>query len=169
MVTFRLLHASDFHLAETPYKAGTTTAGWVAKFKPKKLSRPWLQISHDPHVLRAFAVFAHGIAHEIDALIVTGDLSTTGRRVDLHAAKAFLTDPAVGATPLTSEGEPTLSAYGKRNRLDVLPGNHDRYRSAARLYRPGGTVFDSVFPHVASPTPPLGFGWRGRRDTGSVS
>jgi len=110
------------------------------------LSRPWLQISHDPNAMRAFAVFAHSIEKEIDALIVTGDLATTGSRADLNAAHAYLTDTAVGGTPFTSAGNPTLSAYALRKRLDILPGNHDRYRSSAVLYRPGGSVFDQVFP-----------------------
>jgi 3',5'-cyclic AMP phosphodiesterase CpdA len=147
--TFKLLHASDLHLATTPYRAGAVIAGWVAKHKPKMLSRPWLQISHEPNTMRAFAVLAHAIQPEIDALIITGDLATTGRRVDLNAAYSYLTDKAVGGTPFTSAGKPTLSAYVLRKRLDILPGNHDRYRSSAMLYRPGGTVFDQVFssPH----------------------
>jgi hypothetical protein len=58
----------------------------------------------------------------------------------LYAAAAA--NPAVATTPA---GEPTLVHWANSGTLDLLPGNHDRFRSLANLYRAGGVVFDQVF------------------------
>ena len=103
-------------------------------------------------MLRAFAAFAWANRRAIDSLVITGDLSTTGSRRDLVAAPDLFTTWANGPSVLTAGGQPTLHRWYSNGRLDVLPGNHDRYRTAPRLYRPGGTKFDTVF---GTPQPPL--------------
>jgi 3',5'-cyclic AMP phosphodiesterase CpdA len=137
---FRLLHASDLHLAATPFLAGGLTAGWL-----QQLTGFWRQTSHNPAVLKAFVEFAYTNRQAFDALVITGDLATTGDRHDLKAAYDLFSAPAHGLTCLTSSGQPTLDYWSKRKALDLLPGNHDRYRAASNFYRPGGRVFDKVF------------------------
>ena len=146
MPRIRLLHASDFHLAQTPYWAGTSSNYWLAR-----LTRWWKQTSHDPLVLAAFVRWVwqnwqDPNGHRLfDALLLTGDLATTGAPADLQAARAFVDANAVGGTYLTPAGQPTLDFFNPHRPLDLLPGNHDRYHSGLSLYLPGGRVFDQVF------------------------
>ncbi len=144
MALFRLLHASDLHIAQTPYWALPPISPWLTR-----LARLWKVPSHDPFVLKAFArwvganQFDSQGRPQFDGLIITGDLATTGERPDLREAYDFIdAPPAVGA-PFTPNGKPTLR--GAVTQLDLLPGNHDRYRSAYTFYLPGGKQFDRVF------------------------
>jgi hypothetical protein len=153
MALFRLLHASDFHIARTPYWAGTPANPWLAR-----LTRVWRQRSHDPFVLEAFAQwllwnggfsigpeFETGNGPLFDAILLTGDMATTGELADLREAYDFVdAQPNFGGY-LSAAGKPTI-AFANPNRLvKLIPGNHDRFRSALSLYLPGGTTFDSVF------------------------
>ncbi len=148
MALFRLLHASDLHIAQTPYWAGTPANPWLAR-----LTRVWRQKSHDPFVLRAFAQwiwwnggFASGSGGpRFDTILLTGDLATTGDMADLQEAYKFIDDvPRVG-TYLTAAGKPTIAFVNPHHLVSLLPGNHDRYRTGFSFYLPGGRVFDTVF------------------------
>jgi hypothetical protein len=147
MALFRILHASDLHMAALPFMPGGSTVGW-----PRKLAKHWRQTSHDPAPLRAFVQFAHKNQNAFDALLVSGDLATTGERPDLAAAYNLYTAlPANATVCVTSTGEPTLVQWATAGKLDLLPGNHDRFRSVKQLYRPGSQVFDRVFcPHLGT-------------------
>jgi hypothetical protein len=144
MALFRILHASDLHMGAVPKRPG----------------KYWHQASHHPAPLKAIADFANANRTALNGVLLTGDLATTGALRDLEAAYDFCTaaaaNPAVSQTPA---GDPTLVHWRQAGLLDLLPGNHDRFRSKRYLYRPGGTVFDQVF--CAGPAPRL---WhQGRR------
>lgn len=131
MPLFRILHASDPHMAA------------VSSLRPTKW---WRQVGHNPKPLEAFVKFAHQNQTAFDAVLVSGDLSTSGHRADLDAAYRLYTAQAANATAyLTPTLEPTLAPWANAGKLDLLPGNHDRFRSSKQGYRAGGTVFDSVF------------------------
>jgi hypothetical protein len=141
MALFRLLHASDPHMAAVPFTAGPPLSGFL-----KGLAKYWRQVSHDPAPLRAFVQFAHLNQQCFDAVLVSGDLSTTGDTADLQAAYDLYTAPPANPTTcLTAAGEPTLRYWASNSLLDLLPGNHDRFRSVKARYRPGGRRFDTVF------------------------
>lgn len=130
MAMFRILHASDPHMATVPFRLGTY----------------WHQPSHDLNALKAFVAFAHRNRNAFDAVLVSGDLATTGDRTDLVAAYQLYTAAAANSVvAITPAGEPTLVHWANSGTLDLLPGNHDRFRSRAHLYRAGGRVFDQVF------------------------
>lgn len=148
MALFRLLHASDFHIAQTPYWAGEFVNPRLAR-----LTRFWRQKSHDPFVLKAFAQWVWwngGFAPDsgglmFDAILLTGDMATTGDIADLHEARGFVDNPPYNGGFLTPAGKPTIAFANDYHFISVLPGNHDRYRSGFSFYLPGGTAFDSVF------------------------
>lgn len=148
MARFRLLHASDFHIAQTPYWAGEPTNPWLAR-----LTRLGRQKSYDPSVLDAFAKWIWwngGFAPDsgplpFDAILLTGDMAATGDIVDLQEAYGFVDNPPAIGSYRTPAGKPTLAFAQKFNLIRLLAGNHDRYRSGFSFYLPGGTVFDSVF------------------------
>ena len=85
----------------------------------------------------------HSLAKEapsLDAVIITGDLATTGEAVDLQIAANFL-----GGTPPTwwnnrRGGIPSLIAQGVP--VVTLPGNHDRYDG---LFQPRSRKFEKFF------------------------
>jgi 3',5'-cyclic AMP phosphodiesterase CpdA len=110
------------------------------------MAQHWRQTSHDPAPLRAFVTFAYQNRHAIDAILVSGDLATSGDRPDLTAAyRLYTSHPANPGVCLTAASDPTLFYWAHAQTLDVLPGNHDRFGPARNLFRPGGNVFDRVF------------------------
>jgi DNA repair exonuclease SbcCD nuclease subunit len=76
----------------------------------------------------ADALVAHVVNADppFDAILVTGDVATSGDQRDLRAAKDFLDRLVATKTPVL-----------------VIPGNHDRYSNSALLW-PGGRTFDGV-------------------------
>lgn len=144
MATFRLLHASDFHVSTVPFSVRRT--GKRISKRLAKLIRPKL-IGHDPTVWKEFVKFVYANSLAYDAILVTGDLACSGYRADLQAAHHMLTSQATH-TWRTASGEPTLQFVQPLIRL--LPGNHDRYRRQPLMFRPGGIVFDSVFANFWS-------------------
>jgi hypothetical protein len=143
-------------MAAQPFLAGGSSGfPW-----PIRLAHSWRLHSHHPAPLRAFVDFANTNAGWFDAVLISGDLATSGDRHDLTAAYELCTAPAApGSMSWTNGGEPTLVHWLRKDRLDVLPGNHDRFLSAARLFRPGNRAFDRVF----SPKPPKKQLWSARQ------
>lgn len=147
MALFRVLHASDLHVGRAPFTSLAAQMGWLTR-----VANGWPLVSHNPAALRAFVRFAFNNRRAFDTLLISGDLATTGSPRDLRSAYRLCSDRA--ATPgvcMTASGEPTLTYWAKSGKLDILPGNHDRYRSRARLCRPGGSVFDDVFCPTKGP------------------
>lgn len=141
MALFRLLHASDFHLGRSGFMSLSANAGWR-----HRLLNGWPLMSHNPNAVAAFARFAFANRQSFDSLVITGDLATTGNARDLRAAyRLCAAAPAHQGVYLTSTGRPTLNQWAQAGRLDILPGNHDRYRSRVNFCRPGGTRFDAIF------------------------
>lgn len=78
---------------------------------------------------------------DLNAVILSGDIATTGFEHDLLKAKEFLEGPkagsfAAGVSALADIGIPVW----------VLPGNHDRYTYTGQewFFSPGGTLFDEI-------------------------
>jgi len=78
---------------------------------------------------------------ELDAIILSGDIATTGFEHDLLKAKEFLDGPPAGAH---AAGLSVLANIGPP--VWILPGNHDRYTYTGQewFFSPGGTLFDQV-------------------------
>ena len=91
--------------------------------------------SFDSGLLLCLCTFIEDEAANLDAIIITGDLATTGLAVDLDKGWDFLQGTSVHS--ISSTATPKL----------LLPGNHDRYRYTANgfLYAPGDTLFDEAF------------------------
>jgi len=205
MPIIRILHASDLHFALTPrlvsfvdrFSAGISLKrAWKTVFSGggTRAVRTWVKrtatySTHDPSMTLALADFLyqdysdnHLVAGgtPISAVVLTGDLATTGSIDNLERARDFLSDPPntpPGAPPSPAEslikpGSGTLAYVLEHRdckhprcadqlRLCLLPGNHDRLELAHVDHDPGGTNFDSVFANywdapilsAASPLP----------------
>ena len=145
MSPIRILHASDLHIAETP-----SLISPFDKISPgtfvEAVTRRTFASSFDPSVLGRFTSFVHNnLGGRIDAVLLTGDIATTGLRHDLEVAYRFVTGPPHPVVQaVNTRMEPTLA--GLRVPVWLLPGNHDRYvRTKLLDYSPGGRLFDHVF------------------------
>jgi len=108
--------------------------------------------SYDVGVLQRFADFVHQHAANglLDAVVLTGDIATTGDTEELEKALEFFeAPPDVRLRSQTSEQEPTLAELPIP--IFLLPGNHDRYKTGPGYapggfgYGPGGREFDRIF------------------------
>jgi len=145
MPSVRILHASDLHLASTPNNVSPADRFTPGTIKDALINQ-MLASSHDPSILLSFAKFVYQQSRKgsLDAVLLSGDISTTGAREDLDQAFDFIHAPV----------EPGLGwqdAAGKARLSEVntlvwlLPGNHDRYETSFYGYTPGGVEFDEVF------------------------
>jgi 3',5'-cyclic AMP phosphodiesterase CpdA len=123
--------------------------------------------SYDPETLEALAEFIYEKARkrggkngetsddnaELDAVILSGDLATTGTRDDIEKTHQFLTAPYDVRYPHKSTDRSYRGATLSALEIPViyLPGNHDRYEPTRdftgplpKFFNPGGTNFDSV-------------------------
>lgn len=143
MSPVRILHASDLHIAEV----GNITSPFDG-FTPGNVYDSAVNIilasTYDPAVLQRFAdfVYQHAARGDLDAVIMTGDIATTGVVEDLRTAGYFIKTPPdarLGSQSLLRG--PTLR--GANCHVWLLPGNHDRYQGFG--YFPGGKQFDVEF------------------------
>jgi len=136
--TVRLLHISDLHLAKATFSQSRGRDfwdDWLSRRNP--LCKPAAR-----SLSVAVARTAHQYSERFDAILITGDLATTGVRDDLDTALNFLEAAPIDGRPwMSAEDEPTLRGVGCP--ILLMPGNHDRYRDG--FGSPGGDLFDHVF------------------------
>lgn len=145
-MTLRIGFIADAHLAEIANRTNIRSlwdrkiwenldavSGEVAKtiYKPA---------SHEIRPLNAAVEFVRSVAHQLDLLVLLGDLSTTGLAEDINVAKDIFTSKS-GKRHITSSIQPRFGVLGVP--LHIIPGNHDRYQDD--LATPGGEEFDRAF------------------------
>jgi DNA repair exonuclease SbcCD nuclease subunit len=138
MACFQLLQATDLHITVPPEPDDIgSLAHWMFLSGSSRARLP---------VLKAVAEFAFSKRKELDAIVISGDLSDDGERENLDKAKEFV-DARARFRHLSESRFPTLGWCSQHDvRVLLLPGNHDRFNGPLRL--PGGTIFDDVFqPH----------------------
>jgi 3',5'-cyclic AMP phosphodiesterase CpdA len=144
MAVFRILHASDLHFARLAHLVGIPDLlqAWLQNYSaPQGI---WSPVSSQGDIyVSAFAAFVEANRQGLDAIVISGDLATTGDPADVRAAHRYLYSPAVHGY-LNGRGKPTLQAADKKHQkpLLCLPGNHDRFRS---YHLPGSRNFDHYF------------------------
>src|SRR6266480_922263 len=127
MATFRLLHISDLHFSARPNAVNPLTS--LGGVRPADLGL-WRHFprhiilfgpsSYSSPLATHLALYIDSIQDAVDAIIVTGDLATTGSEVDLSTAKAFF---------FADTRIPPVARVKLNLRIPVifLPGNHDRF------------------------------------------
>jgi 3',5'-cyclic AMP phosphodiesterase CpdA len=162
---FRILHASDFHFGTVADLIGPLDisvellredadlhdpdhqrpVSGSGEFSLTALARSigrlyWLS-THSADVVDAFAQFAFLNQQGYDAVLITGDLATSGSRHELRRAFRYVSDRTTSAY-LTIRNKPALGSLVKP--ILVMPGNHDRYRPLFP-HNPGERTFDEIF------------------------
>lgn len=145
MTQFRLLHITDLHFSYR--ERGADVLERFLTLKKREVLDFLFQIgkkgffsSHDKYLAQFVAEFAYDHRAELDAILVSGDLATTGLPADLSSALEFLEAPAVTGA-LTAKRYGTLAA--SQLPVALLPGNHDRYKN--EWGDAGATTFENVF------------------------
>jgi len=144
MDSIRILHASDLHIAR---KEGIKSLiePRSARQVLKSIKDRALATSYDASILQSFADFVRA-QRSLDAILLTGDIATTGSYEDLIAAHRFVRGTT---TPWFSGSfrifsEPSLA--GSEVPLWLLPGNHDRFIPNKLVgFAPGSREFHDVF------------------------
>jgi 3',5'-cyclic AMP phosphodiesterase CpdA len=140
MYTFRLLHVSDLHVGVRPRVVGFPD--WRSLPQLPGGQRGYLApSSSDPSLVDAAACWLYRDDNGFDAILVTGDLGTTGQPADLALAHDYLFAPAVPGGYWSVTGKPSFQASGAP--VYVLPGNHDRFEGW--YLGPAGKQFDLAF------------------------
>ena len=108
----RILHASDLHIARTPNL--TSVVDYISAGMYFNALRPRaLASTYDPSILLRLAdliysdyrgKYINQASNPLDAVLLTGDLATTGKQRDLEAAVKFINGPLHPYLPtLTSD------------------------------------------------------------------
>jgi 3',5'-cyclic AMP phosphodiesterase CpdA len=143
---FQIAHISDLHFAVEEARGNAFTEhnhvelilGFSNRYLPSSFTGRKAIILADLLV---------DLKDEIDALLITGDLATTGDIQDLEAAKDWIVGnastkyiPALrGFAPVPN----TVRRIGDVKPFVIIPGNHDRF--LGRKNEPGSTSFETVF------------------------
>jgi predicted phosphodiesterase len=153
MARINLLHISDLHIAKFPERKEFSPREFLSPGNFKTTARQGTYAaSYSTGKLSAVVSLAHKIKDSLDAIVITGDIATTGLEHDLEKARIFIEGPPDPEDPrLSREGIATISGVGV-SKLILLPGNHDRYhewRDPSGLvslgYTPGNKKFHQVF------------------------
>jgi hypothetical protein len=152
METFRVLHLSDFHFCLEPNRRNYLSVlqsprneilTLLFNRETKYTLRPG---SYRQNLAEGVASFVYERRNEIDLLLITGDLGTTGMAEDLTVAHNFIFHPAEN-TYLYYAPETLLvllpTLQGAKRGIMFFAGNHDRY--ADNKGTPNCANFESVF------------------------
>jgi hypothetical protein len=156
MAIFRLLHSSDLHVAFRQERIGVVDYWQSGLRSPRSLRRVRRTSSYSPDLLDGLIELVYRQGDRFDAVLLSGDLATTGKEEDLEQARSCI-DGNAGAHWSSSHSSerprPEVASHralkGAGRPILLLPGNHDRYRSVLPwpLFKPGGTLFDEYFGH----------------------
>jgi 3',5'-cyclic AMP phosphodiesterase CpdA len=98
-------------------------------------------------MVKKFSQAVAGLEDEIDAIIISGDLSDSGLNSSLRLALAYV-QPVENISNYRGVLDAPLWRSG--HTIHILPGNHDRFQKeqlsgAYSPRRPGGIGFESIF------------------------
>jgi 3',5'-cyclic AMP phosphodiesterase CpdA len=156
MASVTLLHISDLHISSVP------AIPEINRRSPGNLintvSKGIFAASHSNSKLGAIVNLVNAEQKKLDAIVITGDIATTGLDHDLNKALEFVDGPPPISGGSISGGVPFLGSLstpigslptlmGTHLPIFLLPGNHDRYKHllGGLGYAPGGRNFHKWF------------------------
>ena len=139
-MTLELLHISDLHFAP-------------ALVNPP----PALVKHHDMFALKALAKYCR--QHPPDHLIATGDLATDGQVDSLTNAHTFIFGTRAVPTTVAGIAGGEIGLGFTDAQVDLVAGNHDRYRAGWLPFMGSSQNFETVFKGFLSPGHPRRTSW----------
>ena len=148
-MTWRIIHISDLHFCATARRANALKYvkrrvqelyGGLERLTPEMIPAFILPDSYCPDLVRFLARKIYQMRNEIDVLLISGDIATTGLPEDLRLGLQFV-DAQPSRTYLGADGRATVKSG--RFPIMLIPGNHDRFRS--NRGEPGSRTFDLIF------------------------
>lgn len=156
MAVFNLVHLTDLHFGHLPNQTNIAQSNLFRRKLGRATRRLLAPATHDLVISERVAAWVFDtsarLEHEddtLDALVLSGDLATTGQQDDLDAALQYIdAPPAKDFYRAPAPGEEDDSAHlatvaELANLCFLIPGNHDRYKNNSG--NAGGTRFDAVF------------------------
>lgn len=155
MSRFRLLHLSDLHIAEEADHLNrhekmreALNSGFTDVWRSENLSSDLMSLlrptSHSTFAQHMAAKFCYDRRDDVDAIVITGDIATTGRDKDLAAAREYVLKN-VKSHYFDWRFGSSLSAGGRR--IYLMPGNHDRYKGFLPNPSVNNLNFENYFPN----------------------
>lgn len=165
-------------------KLNPTTLAQLAKWATRALKaflKKMTASSYEPDVLKHLTLFIYNNARQkkvdgedqieqgddkVDAVLLSGDVATTGSQLDIDKVKSFLNSSIDPIHPYENlNGEATLTAVSIP--VWIVPGNHDRFEPTRRLFLfqsvllprffvPGARRFDQIIDFQHAPARELG-------------
>lgn len=138
-----ILHISDLHISKFPQLMQLQRRSPGNYYDA--IRDGIFAASHGKGKLTALVNLVHNLKATLDAVLITGDIATTGLEFDLEKALLFVEGQPDAHEPRTSAGFPTVS--GAALPVHLLPGNHDRYKLFLKRlgYAPGNRKFHQIF------------------------
>ena len=150
METFRFFHISDLHLSSRYESWANPVSGSVTDIKLSvlknlfKVRSLFYPSTYSKDVSIAAYEYIIQRADQADALIVTGDLATTGSDDDLKSALNYF----LGKEGVVWNPNSRIPAALVESEINVvlMPGNHDRYHGKAKdCLKPGNFSYEIYF------------------------
>ena len=144
-----LVQISDLHFCATPRRANlwkyvkrriAAELMRAPRITPEVAPGIWLPDSHDPEIAEFVARKIYSLRNQIDLLLISGDIATTGLPEDLRIGVRYVGSQAI-AQYFNADGGATLRSAVYP--LMLMPGNHDRYRD--NYGQAGSRTFDLEF------------------------
>jgi 3',5'-cyclic AMP phosphodiesterase CpdA len=148
-VNWRIAHVSDLHFCVTPRRANLwkliklrirEANGEVSRIDSTVAPAVWLPDSHCPEIAEFLARKIFRIRNQIDLLLISGDIATTGLPEDLRIGLRYVSN-----RPANQYFGADWHATVRSGTFPILlmPGNHDRFRSTNG--ESGSRTFDLIF------------------------
>ena len=142
-----ILHISDLHLAKTSVRGELLRVNALIETETyQRFASGETAASFNPLAIDVVSDFVNKYKDSLDAILITGDISTTGSNEDLEESLDIITgngeDRGFGKT---TKNRNTVFNFPQGLPVFLLPGNHDRYNNEGLILKQGSDNFDKVF------------------------
>lgn len=147
MALFRLIQASDLHFSSHPDHLNSYDEkgkiGVLKKIFSREIGQVFILSSFSVDQAAALSIDIEKNHRNIDAVVVTGDIATTGFEEDLREARNFFEGSISEEWAAIEHSIPPLVGPANMPPVIIMPGNHDRYTSP--IFSPWSSNFEKVF------------------------
>lgn len=150
MSIFKLLHISDLHFCIEPRRKNflslysrrpseyVDTFRSTSKYGINSLTKP---ASYEDTRIDALSEFFYKRGQSYAAVLISGDLATSGMALDLESAHSYISRAPTDIW--LNQSKPQLNSHSKP--IILIPGNHDHYKTDSFNPDHSSTNFSLIF------------------------